>query len=292
MLFRASHRAQYRLQTLYRNLSYNASPSATYGRMESSKQDKQRSGKLRGSPRDDARTRMSKTLSYTLRHGAKNDGIAMRSDGYVSVKDLLSSPKFSALDFSTLESIVQQDKKQRYHMLLDPSSDESSGVVNSWWIRANQGHSLKDVNIDGKDILSASEIPMAVHGTNMNAWPSISKQGLSRMSRNHIHLAQSLAGKDGVSGMRKSADVFIYIDVQKAIDAGFKFLLSTNGVVLTEGNEFGFLPTEFFQRVERRFAKTGHQPIPGWEGTTKDDTTTTTSSEQVPEVLETNAGER
>jgi 2'-phosphotransferase len=49
--------------------------------------------------------------------------------------------------------------------------------------------------------------------------------------------------------MRRSSQVFIYINVQKAIDAGIKFFLSDNGVVLTPGNESGFLKPEFFERV-------------------------------------------
>lgn len=69
--------------------------------------------------------------------------------------------------------------------------------------------------------------------------------------------------------MRNSADIFIYIDLQKALDAGYKFQLSANGVVLTAGNEGGFLPTEFFSRVERRVGKSGREPLPGWEGTAR-----------------------
>ena len=66
--------------------------------------------------------------------------------------------------------------------------------------------------------------------------------------------------------MRNSADIFIYIDLQKALDAGYKFQLSTNGVILTPGNEKGFLPPEFFSQVERRVGKSGRESLPGWEG--------------------------
>ena len=106
------------------------------------------------------------------------------------------------------------------------------------------------------------------------------------MSRNHIHIAQGLAGDTVISGalftspqlhwqntnadtgMRNSADIFIYIDLQKALDAGYKFQLSANGVILTAGNEKGFLPPEFFSRAERRVGKSGREPLPGWEGAT------------------------
>lgn len=49
--------------------------------------------------------------------------------------------------------------------------------------------------------------------------------------------------------MRHSAKILIYIDVQKALDTGIKFWLSENGVVLTEGDERGFLMQKFFEKV-------------------------------------------
>jgi 2'-phosphotransferase len=49
--------------------------------------------------------------------------------------------------------------------------------------------------------------------------------------------------------MRHSAKVLIYIDIQKALDAGIKFWFSENGVVLTEGDGHGFLMQKFFEKV-------------------------------------------
>ncbi|KAF5316303.1 hypothetical protein D9619_006550 [Psilocybe cf. subviscida] len=125
---------------------------------------------------------------------------------------------------------------------------ESDGI---WWIKARQGHSIKTVQLELKPIASVTDIPtgLAIHGTNGAAWASIGKEGLSKMKRNHIHLAQDVAGKGVVSGMRTSSRILIYIDVAKALDAGIKFWLSDNGVVLTEGNQDGRLPVEFFQKV-------------------------------------------
>jgi hypothetical protein len=77
------------------------------------------------------------------------------------------------------------------------------------------------------------------------------KQGLSRMNRQHIHLAQGL-GQDGViSGMRASSRILIYINLAAAMRKDIKFYLSRNGVILTPGNEYGYLEPGFFQSVER-----------------------------------------
>ncbi|THH15743.1 hypothetical protein EW146_g4778 [Bondarzewia mesenterica] len=233
-------------------------------------------GKLRGLPKDSSEVRISKTLSWILRHGAQSEKLYMRPDGFVRVSELLATPKLrTQLDFAGLQTIVENDTKQRYTLMSGP--DEAAlDAGDIWWIRANQGHSMKKVKLDLKPILSSTDIPMAVHGTNENAWRSISTQGLSKMTRNHIHLAQGVPGDGVISGMRTSAQVLIYIDVQKALDAGIPFSLSDNGVVLTEGDAEGFLRPEFFGRVEDRSGR----PIAGWSpvSTTAQATENITSS--------------
>lgn len=62
--------------------------------------------------------------------------------------------------------------------------------------------------------------------------------------------------------MRKRSEILIYLDLQKALDAGLKFFLSANGVVLSGGDENGFIKPEFFRRVENA----DRSAVPGWEG--------------------------
>ena len=45
--------------------------------------------KLRGQVHDSPDVRISKTLSWLLRHGAQGEGLKMRTDGYVKVDDLV-----------------------------------------------------------------------------------------------------------------------------------------------------------------------------------------------------------
>ncbi len=54
----------------------------------------------------------------------------------------------------------------------------------------------------------------------------------------------------GFVGIRSSAQVFIFINVAKAMKAGIKFYLSSNDVVLTEGNDYGILAPLYFDKVE------------------------------------------
>ncbi|KAF9523353.1 KptA family-domain-containing protein [Crepidotus variabilis] len=264
------------------------------GRQHPPKGSPSQSSKLRGMDKDSTEVRVSKTLTWLLRHGAQNEGLHMRADGCVRVTDILNHPKVKStgLDLEALELLVKSNDKQRYDLIcetregvvLDTTSPapvavpavevgaEGSSVQSPevppstkgiWWIRARQGHSIKEVKLELKPILSLKDIPtgIAVHGTNREAWKIISQTGLSKMKRNHIHIAQDVAGQNVVSGMRTSSQILIYIDITKAIDAGIKFWLSDNGVILTEGNEDGYLARRYFQKV----VDLRHGELQGWE---------------------------
>jgi len=151
-------------------------------------------------------------------------------------------------------------------------SDFADTDPSNYLIRANQGHSIK-VEDEGllEPITLESELPNAVvHGTTHRAWPLIlSTGGLKKMTRNHVHFASGLptgfqsledaadaeaeSSKEPVmSGMRKSSDILIFIDIKKALEEGLKFGRSANGVILSQGDENGIIPTQYFQRVEAR----------------------------------------
>jgi 2'-phosphotransferase len=98
-----------------------------------------------------------------------------------------------------------------------------------------------------------SELPQSIviHGTYRSSLALILKNGLSRMSRNHIHLAIGLP-EDGnvISGLRLSAEIAILIDINKARAAGIQFFMSKNKVVLSKGlGDSGIIPAEFFHDV-------------------------------------------
>ncbi len=51
--------------------------------------------------------------------------------------------------------------------------------------------------------------------------------------------------------MRKGSEVLIHIDVENAMSkGGLKFFRSANGVILTSGDEKGFIPPLYFKKVE------------------------------------------
>ncbi|CCG82215.1 Putative tRNA 2'-phosphotransferase [Taphrina deformans PYCC 5710] len=188
------------------------------------------------------RTTLSRTLSKILRHKAHDEGLTLRADGYISVASILSRPKLSNLkaDLEKIQEVVAKDNKTRFTMMQEEGGE--------WFIRANQGHSLAVDELSLTPITDAKLYPTVLHGTSMAAWDRIQSLGLSKMKRNHIHCATGAFGTVK-SGVRRNCEVFIHIDLPKAMHDGIRFFESSNGVILTSGMD-GTLAPQYFSHVE------------------------------------------
>ncbi|XP_072251680.1 tRNA 2'-phosphotransferase 1 isoform X1 [Leuresthes tenuis] len=195
----------------------------------------------------DRDVRLSKSMSYALRHGASQMGIEMGTDGFLFVDELLAHPQFRSYTLEDVERVVATNDKQRFRLCSHPEDGRLR-------IRANQGHSVQVIDLELKPVVAGSpDCPAeAVHGSYLHNWSSIQQQGLSRMKRTHIHLASGLPGEDGViSGMRKNCDLAVFIDVPKALADGIEFFWSENGVLLTAGDAEGKILPKYFIRAIR-----------------------------------------
>uniref|UniRef100_A0A9J7XZQ5 2'-phosphotransferase n=1 Tax=Cyprinus carpio carpio TaxID=630221 RepID=A0A9J7XZQ5_CYPCA len=183
----------------------------------------------RGNRNEESRdVRLSKSLSYALRHGANKMGLQMNSDGFVFVEDLLAHQQFRSFSPEDVKRVVDTNNKQRFKLCHHPEDGRLQ-------IRANQGHSVQVTDLELRAVaLDDPDYPReAVHGSYMKHWPSIHSQGISRMNRTHIHLAPGLPGEGGV------------------ISDGIQFFWSENGVLLTPGDAAGMLAPRYFSRAQR-----------------------------------------
>lgn len=189
---------------------------------------------------EDPHVRLSKALSFVLRHGARDAGLPMGDDGFVEVGALLRLPRFAGVSEEEVRSVVDADPKGRFALRPNPLR-----------IRANQGHSLQVPALELTPLLTADALPPTLaHGTRRRCWDSIRRGGLAPMGRTHIHLAGGLPGDPGVrSGMRPDSDIAIIIDGPRALADGIPFFRSANGVILTPGDGGGRLPPRYFLRV-------------------------------------------
>lgn len=193
--------------------------------------------------------KLSKALSWLLRHGAEQEGIAIDSAGYVLLDDALHCRRLRGYSVKQVEGVVNGNDKQRFHL-----KEEGRRK----YIRANQGHSIASVREDALltrlDDSFAELCPEVYHGTYRRFWSAIEASGgLSRMSRNHIHLAVELPERGGVvSGMRGSCDLIVTVDMRNAgIWQDMEFYKSDNGVILTSGID-GILPLRYVAHVKDR----------------------------------------
>ncbi|XP_025985836.1 tRNA 2'-phosphotransferase 1 isoform X2 [Solenopsis invicta] len=157
---------------------------------------------------------LSKRLSYLLRHGAVKEGLNIKPNGFITVEDLLNK---SLLQYTIddIKRVVKTNNKQRFTLAT------IDGILK---IKANQGHSIPTINQLSLRILEFIDFDI-IHGTYLKYWPKIKTEGLSRMKRNHIHFAKGL---NFINGLRQSADLFIYVNFDKAKEDGLIFLESEN----------------------------------------------------------------
>ncbi|TFK21172.1 hypothetical protein FA15DRAFT_645949 [Coprinopsis marcescibilis] len=181
-----------------------------------------------------------------------------RKDGFTPVSHLLRHPLLSHIDFKTLEEVVYTTSSKYFELRFRPLSwHGSSGMLENWWIRVQQGHTNMPAN-SIRRVLSPKEIRKTVHATTAEAWESIKTQGLSRLDGDYIHMYQGVPGveairqqgmKTGISHPRNK--VLIFVNAGQAIQEGIKFYRSWDGLILTPGNADGVIPPKMLKRVER-----------------------------------------
>nr|CAD7437964.1 unnamed protein product [Timema bartmani] len=156
---------------------------------------------------------LSKLLSWSLRHGAEKEGLDITDDGFINVRDLLNHRLFRGkYTLEDIQRVVAENNKQRFYL----RTNQDGGILQ---IRANQGHSIKKItNLDLTPIIDERDFPVIIHGTHWQHWDQIRTEGLSRMNRLHIHFSPGEPSDSQViSGMRQSCQIYIYIDVRKAL---------------------------------------------------------------------------
>lgn len=187
---------------------------------------------------------LSRFLSKVLRHKAHEYGIAIRSDGFVVLDDMLALQDLQGVTHADVSRVVEESDKKRFEMRL---------IEGVWYIRAVQGHSIRSVTEEHMYRLTMADVehyPVVVHGTYLRAWELIKTQGLSCMTRNHIHLAAGDQLGQVRSGFRASSQVLIYIDLGRVLQDGIPVYRSRNDVLLTPGQNRTLAPIYFDKAMD------------------------------------------
>jgi putative RNA 2'-phosphotransferase len=165
------------------------------------------------------KNKISKHLSFILRHKPEEIGLILDDEGWANVNELIEKINNAGvtLTFEDLKEIVDTNDKKRFVF----SNDFYS-------IRANQGHSIE------VDLKLEPLTPPAIlyHGTAEKNIASILEKGILKQDRNYVNLSADIDTATKV-GMRYGKPVIIEVLALDMHKNGCLFYLSNNNVWLT-----------------------------------------------------------
>ncbi len=171
---------------------------------------------------------LSKFLSLILRHKPDTIGLQLNENGWANIQELISkiNQHNTVLDTELLNHIVETNDKKRFAFNEDKTM-----------IRASQGHSV-EVELNLKEMQPPQFL---YHGTVQAFMEAIQKEGLKKMSRQHVHLSNNQETATKV-GSRRGKPVILIINAAAMHADGYAFFLSDNGVWLTD-----HVPAQYIQ---------------------------------------------
>ena len=169
----------------------------------------------------DFNERLSKQLSYVLRHAPWVYELELDEEGWTPLDQLLeglrSEGAFRHVERGDIEAMIASSAKARFELAGDS-------------IRAYYGHSLP-----GKILKRRATPPeLLYHGTVRRFLPAIEASGLKPMSRQYVHLSRDLDMANTVARRRGSDIVILSIKARAAAEAGLPFYEESNGVWLAD----------------------------------------------------------
>lgn len=171
--------------------------------------------------------RISKLMSFALRHDPGALGLVLDPAGWVTVSALGAAPaaRGEPATLDEIREVVTTSDKQRFALSEDGTQ-----------IRANQGHSV-EVDL-GLPPLEPPEL--LFHGTVERFLASIAADGLVPGARTHVHLSADEDTARAVGG-RRGAAVVLHVRARAMFEEGFLFHRAENGVWLTKAVPARFL---------------------------------------------------
>ncbi len=177
--------------------------------------------------RKGARIKLSKFMSYILRHHPERVGLTLDEEGFVSVDELAkaiaSTPGWGWVERHHLMQVVTGDPKGRFQVVGDK-------------IRAAYGHSV-ELSIKYKPIKPPE---ILYHGTARRAIPAIKREGLKPQKRRYVHLSADEDMAFEVGRRHDENPVLLKIKAREAYRAGIFFTKAAPNVFLSDP-----IPPEF-----------------------------------------------
>lgn len=165
--------------------------------------------------------KISKSLSFWLRHKPEDIGIKIHNNGWASVSELIekASDKFP-MTLDEIKYVVQNQNPEKRRLTLNEDFSQ---------IKANQGHSI-DVVLNFEEVIPPR---ILFHGAPTKVIDSIMKEGLKKMNRHACHLSKDIETASIVGSRRGEFEV-LEIEAMRMMEDGYKIYISENGVYLVD----------------------------------------------------------
>jgi putative RNA 2'-phosphotransferase len=166
--------------------------------------------------------RLSKAISFALRHQPWLFELELDDEGWVSLEDLLTAlhhdrPQWQSLTQADIERVISSSDKQRFEIQNDR-------------IRAFYGHSLP-----GKLKKTAAPPPTILyHGTTSAAIDIILRDGLKPMARQYVHLSLDTQTAIAVAKRKHGHVIILQVDAHTAHQDHVKFYEGNQSVWLAD----------------------------------------------------------
>ncbi|WP_238650124.1 RNA 2'-phosphotransferase [Paenibacillus piscarius] len=171
--------------------------------------------------------KLSKEMSYILRHAPWEYELELDEQGWVDIEQLLHAlqqdKKWESVQAEDLDKMLAAADKQRHE-------------IAEGRIRALYGHSVP------QKIIKQNEAPPSVlyHGTARRWVETILKDGLKPMKRQYVHFSVDTETAKLVGGRKDPSPVILIIDAKQAASAGVRFYHGNDNIWLADE-----LPPEF-----------------------------------------------
>lgn len=167
-------------------------------------------------------TKLSKIISYILRHHPEEYNLSLDENGFIEMELLLEAIN-SKNEFS--RKVIAED----INNILDNSNKKRWEIVDKK-IRAYYGHSVE------QEIRHEEKKPPDVlfHGTNHDVVDKILRDGLLPMERQFVHMSADLETAIIVGKRKDKNPVILTINSKKAYEDGVIFMCENNDVWLAK----------------------------------------------------------
>jgi putative RNA 2'-phosphotransferase len=167
-------------------------------------------------------TKLSKEISYALRHHPEEYELELDNLGFVEINQLLDSLNSSneyerKITKEDLEYIITHSDKQRHE-------------INDNKIRALYGHSVSNKI----EIVKCIPPDVLYHGTANRFLDSILDKGLLPMNRQYVHLSVDINTATLVGKRRDNNPIILKIDAKRAYNDGVVFYKGNDKVYLCD----------------------------------------------------------